>query len=186
MENLPKITILDLEIVRLTSDHQPKCNLFSCEEPDLCEFIQRKAIPESDDCFSTTHLLLWNGQIVGYFSLVTTTVKKKSATGLFSLFYPYDKQIPAIKIARLARDINYKGYGIGDIIMQKIFSLLYQLNQSIGFRILVVNAKENAITYYSRYSFKEAYKNGGEATMYLDTKELITEIDRIKGKDKEI
>jgi predicted GNAT family N-acyltransferase len=80
--------------------------------------------------------------------------------------------------------MNYKGRGVGDIIMQKIFSVLYQLNQSIGFRILVVDAKEHAINFYCKYSFKEAYKNGNEATMYLDTKELLMEIDRMKGLDK--
>jgi len=183
MKNITPISFSDIEFVQLTPDSSADFSDFFCEEEELNDYLRNDAKKECADMFSTTHLLYYQGDLVGYFSLVTDTIIDKRLRR--SICYPYGDQLPAIKIARLARDAKYKKCGIGFIIMQKIFLLTYFITKKAGCRLLTVDAKESAIHYYEEYSFVKGHEKRRETSMFLDIKEMVDKMDAdIKSRGK--
>lgn len=92
--------------------------------------------------------------------------------------------LPAIKIARLAVDKNYRydenrkeNYGIGKMLMQ--FAVLLSLDvisAQIGCRFLITDAKDDAISFYERCGFTlldtEENKKSEHPIMFVDLKKL--------------
>jgi len=183
MENITPFFFSDIDFVQLTPDSSADFSDFCCEEEELNDYLRNDAKKECAEMFSTTHLLYHQGNLVGYFSLVTDTVFNKRLRK--SICYPYGDQLPAIKIARLARDAKYKNCGVGFIIMQKIFLLTYSITKKAGCRLLTVDAKDSAIHYYEEYSFVKGHKKWQETSMFLDIKEMVDKMDsNIKSHSK--
>ena len=183
MENIKPFLFSDIDFVQLTPDSSADFSDFFCEEEELNDYLRNDAKKECAEMFSTTHLLYYQGNLIGYFSLVTDTVFNKRLRK--SICYPYGDQLPAIKIARLARDAKYKKCGVGFIIMQKIFLLTYSITKKAGCRLLTVDAKDSAIRYYEEYSFVKGPKKRQETSMFLDIKEIVVKMDsdiRSRGK----
>ena len=167
---MPPLLISDIIFQELSAD-SPALQSFTCEEAELCDFLVDDALSDAENCYSKTHLLLHNGTVIGYFSLVSDTVTlSRGVKSKFGIRYRYGDNIPALKIARLARSDLYKGCGIGDIIMQRILQLAYEQSKISGFRVLTVDAKDTqmALEYYLRYGFRRGNKKRDTIPMYLD------------------
>ncbi|HTV27135.1 MAG TPA: GNAT family N-acetyltransferase, partial [Xanthobacteraceae bacterium] len=60
-----------------------------------------------------------------------------------------------LRLARLAVDRNAQGKGVGEHLMRTVFSVAIELREKLGCVGVVVDAKQGAENYYSRYGFVE-------------------------------
>jgi len=96
---------------------------------------------------------------VGYFTLVTDCIEKEEMVRRDRIKgYKY-RFYPAIKIARLAVHDDYRYRGIGTNMLIEIFSIVGDITENVGCRILTVDAKPTSVEFYEKSDFRRALVN---------------------------
>lgn len=87
---------------------------FECDSNDLTNFLKNDALKQQDMNLNLTQLVICDNEIVGFFSLLTDTLKLKTLENnnlkkeiKLELDISENNEIPAIKIGRLAIDKKY-------------------------------------------------------------------------------
>ena len=153
----------------------------------LKTFIQNQALDFQSSLIAQTYVVVRNSdknqnirKVVGYITLTCSEIDLQD-------FYDvedcpqanrYDV-LPAVKIARLAVDKNYRGHGIGKMLMRFAVSLCVNvIIEQVGCRFLITDSKEDSITFYERYGFTmldtESNRNSEHPIMFVDLKKLVT------------
>ena len=142
---------------------------FTCSEPELNDFLKTDALNDHENLYSITRLICYENNIIGFFTLIADNISVKTIPENEYSDYHYNK-LPAVKIARLAVDKNYEHKGIGTLIITEILSVVNLISDNIGCRIITVDAKENALGFYKKFTFREVLskKNQDYIPMYLD------------------
>ena len=73
---------------------------FFCTDNDLNDFIHNVALQDMQNGYSVTHLVKKDGFTVGFFTLITDSIRANLIGKDEFPNYPYGK-LPAMKIARL-------------------------------------------------------------------------------------
>lgn len=124
------IPLDELHVEYLRDRHN--ISFFRCSNDDLNDFLKEDAKKSQEDLISRTYLCLWqNNSILGYLTLVTDTIEVKlieKDDGVDG--YPYPRY-PAIKIARLAVDEKFEGWGIGRFLLFWATGKVYQLSRNM-------------------------------------------------------
>src|SRR5437763_4834277 len=91
---------------------------FACESGALTNYLRRKARQDVDaracTCFVAV-LLTDKSRIAGYYTLSSISVHLKEVPLELAKALPRYPQVPATLIGRLARDLEFKGRGVGDL-----------------------------------------------------------------------
>lgn len=88
--------------------------------------------------------------------------------------------MPAIKIGRLCVSNKYQHRKIGTYIVYFVMKLMLDINEKVGCRFLIVDAKRESLHFYKKMNFlilKERQK--GTIPMYFD---MIKEIEYFNKK----
>ncbi|MFA5347995.1 MAG: GNAT family N-acetyltransferase [Methanoregula sp.] len=150
------IGINDLNFSVLTADNLNYLPSFKCKNPELRGFLIEDAYQNQLDHTSVTRLVFYDGRLVGYFTLVTDVIKKQQLEdGDGDPEFKYSTY-PALKIARLATHQEFERQKIGRGMLLKIFSIWIQLSAYIGCRIITVDAKPDAVEFYTKFGFHQA------------------------------
>ena len=165
----------------LTAEHD--LSDFDCGDDDLNDFLKHDALPQQNEKLNVTKLVLCNGHIIGYTSLLTDKLqlrnikdekirlKIKGKLGITSK----NREIAAVKIGRLAIDKKYSGKGLGTHILNNILANLKEISKKhIGFRFIIVEGYAKAFNFY-------VVKNGFES-LEKDEKK-VENIDFISKRD---
>ena len=173
-ENL-RISKDDVTYIRLEKDEDIRG--FSCSEPLLNAFLYEDASDDAENKYSVTHLVKYNNEIVGFFTLVNDTINVDLLNDECYSDYPYRK-MPAVKIARLATDERYVHRGVGSLMLRQIFIYVDVIASLSGCRVITVDAKKEALGFYRRYAFRDvrSKSNLQYIPMYLDFKFLLEEM----------
>lgn len=170
---------MDIEYIKnnyrfelLTSEHD--LSSFHCDSDDLNEFLKEDALIQQNYKFNITKLICCDDEIIGYFSLLTDKIRISKFSGdecnkikLKTRF----KELPAIKIGRLALDKKYTNQGLGTIILESIMNIIYNFSlNDVGVRYITIDG------YVKAYHF---YENNGFSVLKKD-KNLIGSINKIK------
>ncbi|MFA6363832.1 GNAT family N-acetyltransferase [Methanoregula sp.] len=173
----------DLDFLVLTADHLHLLPTFKCNNTELKGFLIEDAYQKQIDRISVTRLVLYQGRLVGYFTLVTDVIKKgELVDGDGDPDFKYGTY-PALKIARLATHQEFERQGIGRYALLKIFALWIRLSAHIGCRIITVDAKPTAVGFYKKFGFQEAIMDPKKLTMretiplYID---IHKELERVR------
>ena len=116
MEEMEKNNAEDLTFLLLTEGHIIKP--FDCEDEDLNDFLFNEAIPYKEQMLATTFILESSERTLGYYSVLSDGFRveenlflSKSQYKKFLKLVPHSKRhlknIPAVKIGRLAIDKTY-------------------------------------------------------------------------------
>lgn len=138
----------------------------------------------ADEMLGKTTLIFCKGELVAYYTIYNDVLRKEylKIHKSFSKLSEYKvSSVPSITIGRLAVDKKWQSKGIGRILIQRIS--MYALDQSrqLGIRLLIVQAKKNAIPFYEKLGFdyvadtaseKKRFKTRGTRTMFFDIKLL--------------
>lgn len=131
---------------------------FSCESPELTEFIQTRARKEAKARASACFVIVPvadPSQIAGYYTLSATTIELVKLPVELTRKLPRYPRLPATLLGRLARALVFKGQGIGDLLMVDALKRAYENSSVIGSVAVVVDPKDDhAAKFYGTFGFK--------------------------------
>ena len=146
---------------------------FSCDSDDLNDFLKNDALNQQNEKLNLTKLVICDGEIIGFVTLLTDVIKLKLINEQSVKFKIKSKLgissnnfIPAVKIGRFAIDKNYSKKGLGTYILKNILNNLNHTSiNGVGFRFVVV---EGYITAYHFYVDKNNFKSLKNDKRYID------------------
>ncbi|MBI2773118.1 MAG: GNAT family N-acetyltransferase [Chloroflexi bacterium] len=142
----------------LRPDHQAAG--FQCEEPALTEWLKRHALVAQASGSARVYVVTTETApttVVGSYALAAASVASEDATERALRGQPRERPVPAILLARLARDDRHRAAGLGASLLQDGLLRASQAADAIGARVLLVHAKhERARAFYQRYGFEDS------------------------------
>ncbi len=141
-----------LHTVTLNSSH--KKNLFVCEEPSLEGYLRKQAGQDVKRQVAACFILEGeDGAVKGYYTLSADSVDRTLIPGDLQKKLPY-KNLPVTLLGRLARDSNYKGQGIGGLLLADALRRAYLASSTIGVWAVVTDPiNEKARAFYESFGF---------------------------------
>jgi predicted GNAT family N-acyltransferase len=139
---------------RLNSSHD--VNKFSCGKPSLDDWLRSHAL-NSEGRTARTYVVCENNvTVIGYYCIATGSVERGDLPKRLKT-HGLPKQIPVAISGRLARDIRYRGSGLGTDLLRDAISRIIAASETIGIRSILVHALDDeASEFYKRYQFIEA------------------------------
>ena len=139
--------------VRLAKYHD--LSKFDCGDKDIGDFIRNDALTYQEKNLATTTIFIYKEEIIGFFSAAADSLK----------LVPPEKEeheiaskpiveFPAIKIARLGRDVRFKNQDVGDNILKWAIGYILECSKMIAVRFVTVDAYVNKVDWYSSFGFK--------------------------------
>jgi GNAT superfamily N-acetyltransferase len=142
----------------LTDRH--RLDLFRCEEPELTEWLRRYARLSQASGSARVYVTARREDpdiVVGYYALAAASVAPSEATLRAVKGQPRQRPVPAILLARLARDERFTRQGLGASLLQDALLRTIEAAELVGARVLLVHAKhERAKNFYLKYGFEES------------------------------
>jgi ribosomal protein S18 acetylase RimI-like enzyme len=141
-----------LHTIALNSSH--KRNSFSCEEPSLEDYLKKQASQDVKRQVAACFILEGDGGAVkGYYTLSSDNVDRMLIPERLQKKLPY-KKLPVTLLGRLARDIRYKGQGLGELLLADALKRAYLASSTIGSCAMVTDPlNEKAINFYKSFGF---------------------------------
>lgn len=128
-----------------------KLSTFDCGNELLNAYLLKYAVQDDKRNVSRTYVYVEDKIIVGFVTLCAAQIELEEMPNDFSKLPKYP--IPAIKIARLAIDKNYQKSGYGKELLRFALIRVASISKEIGIKVIVVDAKEEAKTFYEHYGF---------------------------------
>ena len=141
-----------LHTVALNSSH--KKNAFVCEEPSLENYLKKQAGQDVKRKIAACFVLEGHAdEIKGYYTLSADNVDRTIIPLELQKKLPY-KNLPVILLGRLARDVKYKGQGIGELLLSDALTRAFETSFSIGACAVVTDPlNEKARGCYEGFGF---------------------------------
>lgn len=156
-----------MKIVGIREVNQNTLNSFSCGNEELDRFFKRNALANDHNGYGKTFVLINEKDILGFFTLCSFSIKFDEYPNKENKKLP-KYPIPCIKIARLAVNKKYQHQGYGKELIKQAFLRVLSVSNTIGVRF-VVDAKESAISFYTKYGFMPLESNKCSYYLLLDT-----------------
>lgn len=147
---------------------------FNCENEELNSFLKQKALLNQQRMLGATTLLIDDDSpsfIIGYYTLCPCHVESSVLPKKFGGNLP--REIPAIKLARLAVDKEVQGQCFGEILLAHALRCSYQ--QSLAWRsgyVVLIDVKPSAKGFYQKYGMKMIKDEDDEVLMGMRTKDI--------------
>jgi GNAT superfamily N-acetyltransferase len=121
---------------------------------DLDRFFQRYAGQNQfRHHIGTTYVAVQSDHITGFVTVSSgEMVAEKLAKNLRRRLPVYP--LPILRLARLAVDEHFQGHGIGRLLLRAMLELALEMRDRVGCIGVVVDAKPDAIAFYSALGFK--------------------------------
>jgi ribosomal protein S18 acetylase RimI-like enzyme len=145
-----------LEVRQVRTEDQAELAAFECGDDDLNGFLRDDALRLQQRNTVTTYLALYDGDLVGYISLMVDAVvlesKERKTLRLNHADHPV---IPALKIARLAtaRAFRLTNLGLGTMLLRFAIARGYEIADAADCRLLTLDAYPDAIAFYDKLGF---------------------------------
>jgi GNAT superfamily N-acetyltransferase len=125
---------------------------FLCGEPELDDWLKRRALPNEESGASRTYVVCVGRQVVGYYALAAGAAAHMDAPGRVRRNMP--NPIPVMVIGRLAIDLNLQGRGIGTALLKDAVLRTVQAAEIAGIRAILVHAiSESAKRFCEKMGF---------------------------------
>lgn len=120
---------------------------------DLDRFFQRYAGQNQfRHHIGTTYVAVQGDRIVGFVTVSSgEMVAKTLAKSLRRRLPAYP--LPILRLARLAVDARFQGHGIGKLLLRAMLTLALEMRDRLGCIGVVVDAKPDAVAFYSSLGF---------------------------------
>lgn len=156
-------------IIKSINDVSKKeIDAFSCGNNDLDYFLKKYALTNDKNGYGKTFLLKDDNELVGFFTICSSSIK-------FDEYPNYEKvvipkyPIPCIKIARLAVKLSKQGKGYGKELLKQAFLRILNVADTIGVKLIVVDAKKGSSKFYEKYGFNRLKNDGLSYYLLIDT-----------------
>jgi GNAT superfamily N-acetyltransferase len=132
---------------------------FSCEVEPLDRYLKQQANQDLRKDLSVTYVLVQaenSSRITGYYTVCSDTISLNDLPPelVKKLRLPRYDTIPATLIGRLARDVSYKGKGVGELLLTYALKLAWETSQRVASWAVTVDSKdEKARRFYLDFGF---------------------------------
>jgi GNAT superfamily N-acetyltransferase len=135
---------------KLTRAHD--LSQFECGEPELDDWLNRRAIQNEESGASRTYVVCAGRQVVGYYALAVGAAAHANAPGRVRRNMP--NPVPVMVIGRLAIDTRFQGRGIGSALLRDAVLRTVRAAEFAGIRAILVHAiSEGAKRFYEKSGF---------------------------------
>jgi hypothetical protein len=172
---MPKLSYFDLVFQSL--DKSSDISGFHSTEQELDDFLKGDALNNQINRLSATFLTYWNENLVGYFTLINDSLVAEAVSESDREPTWVYRKYPAIKIARMARHRDFDNYGIGTIMLIRIFVIVLHVSQFTGCRVITVDSKTGAFDWYCKKGFTRAQMKPRDETvpLYMDFHRFVSQ-----------
>lgn len=144
---------------------------FKCEKKGYVDFVCRpeEALKYQKENLTLTYVFWYHQTPIGYVALATGSLRRADLPSESREQKPY-QHIPCLLLGQMARDLNYKGQGIGKIMVDFTISTARQIAEKVGCRYVILDAELDKIELYKGYGFQEVPGEEKDKTriMYFD------------------
>lgn len=156
-------------LAKLTEEEFGDLANFDCADAAMNEFLKSEAYNEQELGMNYTTLLYYEGELAGFYSICTDSIKLSEDEKSEDLIYT---NVPAIKIARIGRDIKFKGLQIGTFLIKHVIHRALEINSELcGVRMITLDAYPHRVEYYESLGFKgnqhRMYTGKGRTTLSM-------------------
>ena len=132
------------------------CDLanFNCDDKEMNRFLNEEAFEDQGCGLNTTMLLYYKGKLSCFCSICADSLKlteeerKEIQDELYST-------VPAVKIARLGRDVDFRGYEFGKRMIKYVILKALEIDEDLcGVRMITLDAYPHRVEYYKNLGFK--------------------------------
>jgi GNAT superfamily N-acetyltransferase len=131
---------------------------FSCEAPELTEFLRKRARKEMQARASACFVLVPEtdpGRVVGYYTLSQTSVVLRQLPAALVKRLPHYPQLGATLIGRLARDLTWKGRQVGRLLLVDALRRCVRHSAEVGAVVVATDPKDDkARAFYESHGFR--------------------------------
>ena len=145
---------------------------FDCGSAPLNNWLKSSAL-QSEGQSARTYVACETNVVVGYYCISTGSVERRSLPSKLKRQQRLPNQIPVAIIGRLARDISYKGTGLGLDLLHDALRRIVSASEIIGVRCVLVHAiDEAAAKFWKDREFIE-YPDGSR-TFFMAVERIIS------------
>jgi GNAT superfamily N-acetyltransferase len=150
---------------------------FDCGNRSLDDFLNSEEVANyEDEGLGVTTLVYHRGNLVGYYttSFSELTVDYVKSYKSFSKIQELRvRDIPSVKIGRLAVQRPWQRKGFGRLLVRHIAGEALAQRSSYGVRLMILNAEPDSIEFYEKIGFQITDEVGKERkrrqrTMFFD------------------
>jgi hypothetical protein len=154
---------------RLTSTHD--LSRFDCGNGALNNWLKSNAL-QSEGQSARTYVACENNIVVGYYGIATGSVERGALPSKLKRQQGLPNQIPVAIIGRLARDITYRGTGLGLDLLQDALRRIVSASEIIGVRCVLVHAIDDYAAKFWKDSEFIEYPDGSRA-FFMPVEKII-------------
>ena len=125
---------------------------FDCGDSDLNKYIRTHAKQNDSNNLSKTYICEDDDRVIGFVTLCNAQIEFNVMSAQYKEKNP-KYPVPAIRIARLAVDINQQSKGYGKALLWFALRKILQAAYIVGTKFVVVDAKNKATGFYEKYGF---------------------------------
>jgi GNAT superfamily N-acetyltransferase len=141
-------------VEKLSAHHQVRD--FKCGKNSLDLFIRKYALVNQRADSSQTYVVHQDNVVVGYYSLVFSSIKQENAPSAIQAAMPANYPVPVMLFARFAVDKKMQGRGIGRALLKDAFLRTMEASDIGGLAAILVDAIDDAmVRFYRDYGFTE-------------------------------
>lgn len=128
---------------------------FSCGKDSLDQYLKNQAGQAVGKNLAAVFVVTPDGKaIAGYYTLSSYAVKLDEIPEDIARKLTRMQEVPATLLGRLARSVEFRGQGIGEILLVDALRKAFQNSERIASWAVIVDAKdEEAREFYKRYGF---------------------------------
>lgn len=130
---------------------------FACGEPALDLYLKRQASQDVKRRVATVFVLVGETAktIAGFYTLSAHTLAFGALPAAIAEKLPRYPEIPTLLLGRLARDLRFRGQGIGELLLFDALKRALGSSRTVGAFAVVVDAmNEKAAQFYLGYGFQ--------------------------------
>jgi predicted GNAT family N-acyltransferase len=135
----------------------PSCieSVFSCGVPALDRYLQTQAGQDVSKHVAAAFVITPNGEtIAGFYTLSAHIVNLGDLPEEAAKKLPRYPNVPATRLGRLAVSLDFRGSGIGELLLVDAFKRVLASTREVASTVVVVDAKdERAREFYLRHDF---------------------------------
>jgi GNAT superfamily N-acetyltransferase len=128
---------------------------FSCGVPALDRYLQKQAGQDVSEHVAAAFVITPDGEtIAGFYTLSAHTVNLSDLPDEVAKKLPRYPNVPATLLGRLAVSLDFRGGGIGELLLVDAFKRVLGSIHEVASAVVVVDAKdERAREFYLRHDF---------------------------------
>jgi len=143
---------------------------FQCEKGGCADFIQNPDGPvqSREKNLDVTYVFRSAGTLIGFITVAMSSLRKLEESRQDS--EERVPEIPSLLLTHLARDIRYKGEGVGKLLTDWAVYFANELAEIIGCRFIILEIEQKMITLFQRYGFEllPPDRNNRRYVMFFD------------------